>query len=181
MFDRPTSGPASNPITAPYWSGGLQLIFEERESYQIPSPFKIEKCNYRPELASFSPQKLMGQLKTVGPGPLGPLAPVDMPKWVAPIGCCKARPSAMVFACGRLWCHGAVGVVARRRLGTRLGLAGGGPTAFAQPEHARAASTQNSGRVGPREPFQQQRNRSDRAVQICESAARACGQPRSID
>ena len=47
------------------------------------------------------------------------------------------------------------GVVARRRLGTRLGLAGGGPIAFALPAHARAAGTQNIGRVCPREPFQQ--------------------------
>ena len=123
--------------------------------HHLPPRKILKKCYYHPELASFSPNKLMRQLKMVGPGPLGHLAPVGMPKWVAPIGCCKARPSAMVFACGRLWCHGAAGVVARRRLGTRLGLAGGGPIAFALPAHARAAGTQNPGRVCPQEPFQQ--------------------------
>ena len=61
-------------------------------------------------MASFSPNKPMGQLKTVDPVPLGPLAPVGMPKWVAPTGCCKpTRPpwSSPAGACGG---HGGAGV-----------------------------------------------------------------------
>ena len=124
----------------------------------------------------------MGQLKTVDPGPLGPLAPVGMPKRVAPIGCCKTRPSAMVFACGRLWCHGAAGVVARRRLGTRLGLAGGGPIAFALPAHARAAGTQNPGGFAPKNLSN---NHEIHAIEQCKFAnrprARAASRDRSIE
>ena len=123
----------------------------------------------------------MRQLQTVDPSPLEPLAPVGMPpSWLHLLD--VASPPAHH---GRRLRALAVAMALRgggeERLGTRLGLAGGGPTAFAQPEHARAASTQNSGRDGLREPFQQQRNPSDRAVQICESAARARGRPRSID
>ena len=123
----------------------------------------------------------MSQPKTVGPGHLAPLAPVGMPPSglhlldvASPPAHHGRRLRALVVAM-------ALQGGGEERLGTRLGLAGGGPTAFAQPGHARAASTQNSGRVGLREPFQQQRNPSDRAVQICESAARARGRPRSID
>ena len=47
------------------------------------------------------------------------------------------------------------GLAARRRLGTRLGLAGGGPIAFALPAHATPAGTQNPRRFCPQEPFQQ--------------------------
>ena len=117
----------------------------------------------------------MRQLQTVDPSPLEPLAPVGMPpSWLHLLD--VASPPARHGRCLRaLVVAMALRGGGEERLGTRLGLAGGGPTAFAQPGHARAVtvSTQNSGRVGPREPFQQQRNRSDRAVQICESAARA--------
>ena len=123
----------------------------------------------------------MGGAKTVDPGPLAPLAPVGMPPSrlhlldvASPPAHHGRRLRALVVAM-------ALRGGGEERLGTRLGLAGGAPTAFAQPGHARAAGTQNSGRVGLREPFQQQRNPSDRAVQICESAARARGRPRSID
>ena len=123
----------------------------------------------------------MGEVKAVDPGPLGTLAPVGLRKWAVHLADVASPPTRH----GRRLRALAVAMALRgggeERLGTRLGLAGGGPTAFAQPGHARAVSTQNSGRVGLREPFQQQRNPSDRAVQICESAARACGQPRSID
>ena len=123
----------------------------------------------------------MSQPKTVGPGHLAPLAPVGMP----PSGLHLLDVASPPAHHGRRLRALVVAMALRgggeERLGTRLGLAGGGPTAFAQPGHARAVSTQNSGRVGLREPFQQQRNPSDRAVQICESAARARGRPRSID
>ena len=123
----------------------------------------------------------MSQPKTVDPGHLGPLAPVGMPPSRLHL-LDVASPPARHGRCLRaLVVAMALRGGGEERLGTRLGLAGGGPTAFAQPGHARAASTQNSGRVGLREPFQQQRNPSDRAVQICESAARARGRPRSID
>ena len=123
----------------------------------------------------------MGQLKTVDPSPLEPLAPVGMPpSWSHLLD--VASPPA--HHCRRLRAL-AVAMALRgggeERLYTRLGLVGGGPIAFAQPEHARAASTQNSGRVfGPQEPFQQQRNPRDRAVQIC-GIGRARARPAAID
>ena len=108
----------------------------------------------------------MRQLQTVDPSPLEPRAPVVMPpSWSHLLD--VASPPAHH---GRRLRALAVAMALRgggeERLYTRLGLVGGGPIAFAQPEHARAASTQNSGRVGPREPFQQQRNPRDRAVAI---------------
>ena len=89
----------------------------------------------------------MGGVETVGPGPLGPLAPVGMPPSRLHLLGVASPPAHH----GRRLRALAVAMALRgggeERLGTRLGLAGGGPTAFAQPEHARAASTQNSGRV----------------------------------
>ena len=123
----------------------------------------------------------MSQPKTVGPGHLAPLAPVGMP----PSGLHLLDVASPPTHHGRRLRALVVAMALRgggeERLGTRLGLAGGGPTAFAQPGHATAVGTQNPGRVRPREPFQQQRNHASEAVQICESAARARGQPRSID
>ena len=64
------------------------------------------------------------------------------------------------------------------RLYTRLGVAGGGPVAFAQPEHATAASTQNSGWVG-----NLSNNNEIHAIEQCKFAnrPRARARPRSID
>ena len=107
-------------------------------------------------------------------------------RWACPqVGCTywmlQARPPAMVVACGRLWWPWRCGGGGGGRVGTRLGLASGGSMAYTKLGHATAVGTQNPGRVRPREPSQQQRNHASEAVQICESAARARGQPRSID
>ena len=123
----------------------------------------------------------MGEAKAVVAGPLGTLAPVGMPPSGLHLFDVASPPTHHGRRLRALVVAMALRGGGEERLGTRLGLAGGGPIAVAQPEHARAAGTQNPGRVGPREPFQQQRNPRDRAVQICESAARARGQPRSID
>ena len=97
----------------------------------------------------------MSQPKTVGPGHLAPLAPVGMP----PSGLHLLDVASPPAHHGRRLRALVVAMALRgggeERLGTRLGLAGGGPKAFALPAHARAAGTQNPGRVCPQEPFQQ--------------------------
>ena len=93
----------------------------------------------------------------------------------------RPRPPTIVLDCGRLWWPWSGGNGGERRLDTRVGLGGEGSVAYAQPGYARAAGAQSSGRVCPLEPSPHPRRPRDRAVQICESAARARGQPRSID
>ena len=97
----------------------------------------------------------MGEGKAGGPGPLGTLAPVGMPPSRLHLLDVASPPARH----GRRLRALAVAMALRgggeERLYTRLGLVGGGPIVFAPPERAGAASTQNSGRVGHREPFQQ--------------------------
>ena len=120
----------------------------------IPPPVKINVIT-APNWRLSAPTNLWGSSKRLIPGLWAPWR-----RWACPSGLHlldvtrPARPpwSSPAGACGAMALRG---VVARRRLGTRLGLAGGGPIAFALPAHARAAGTQNPGRVCPQEPFQQ--------------------------
>ena len=156
------------------------LHFQRNPSFLILPPVKIDVIT-APNWRHPAPTNLWEGPKRLIPGLWAPWR-----RWACPqVGCTywmlQARPPAMVVACGRLWWPWRCGGGGGGRVGTRLGLVSGGSMAYTKPGHATAVGTQNPGRVCPREPFQQQRNHASEAVQICESAARARGQPRSID
>ena len=156
-----------------------RLLSSNLHNCQVPPPVKINVIT-APNWRHPAPTNLWEGPKRLIPGLWAPWR-----RWACPqVGCTywmlQARPPAMVVACGRLWWPWRCGGGGGGRVGTRLGLVSGGSMAYTKPGHATAVGTQNPGRVCPREPFQQQRNHASEAVQICESAARARGQPRSI-